>query len=422
VLDIEETLDYGIIAVPSKLVFKAVSECIEKGLKAVHVFTSGYSETGLPEGISLERELLNLVKGRIRLIGPNCMGIYCPKSGLSFNIAGTNEEGNIGVIAQSGTFAQSFIYSGRSRGFKMSKVVSYGNGIDLDSPDFLRYLADDRDTEVIALYIEGIRDGGRLKAALRYASLRKPVIALKGGVTEEGRRVAASHTGALAGSGDIWEYMFRQAGVIQVEEFDDLLNTAVALSLERPPAGRGVSIVTYSGGFGVVQTDMCIKAGLRVPRFSEDAIARLRKVVPAAGTMLGNPLDSWQLFYNNTGQGGTLADVLRIVADEKDIHSVVLQFDVIKWMLRMWKKDTRKNLEAVVSNLLEGCRHVRDVAGKPVIICIYLDPYTDSEEERELTLNMRSLCQGEGFPVFTLLNEAVRAISYMCRFAGHIKK
>jgi acyl-CoA synthetase (NDP forming) len=417
VLDIREPLDYGIIAVPARLALNAVKQCIEKGLKAVHVYTSGFAETGLPEGIALEKELKELAGGRIRLIGPNCMGIYCPKSGLSFNIEGTNEEGGIGVIAQSGTFAQAFIYSGRSMGFKMSKVVSYGNAVDLDSPDYLEYLADDPDTTVIALYIEGTRRGARLRSALRYAAGRKPVIVLKGGVTDEGRRVAASHTGALAGAGNIWSGMFKQAGAVQVEAFDELLNTTLALSLVKPPRGRGVGIVTYSGGFGVVQTDMCIKAGLKVPGFSPAGIEKLRKVVPAAGTMMGNPLDSWQLFYNYSGKGGTLGDVIRIVAEEKDIHSMVLQFDVINWMLRIWKDDTWPRLEAVARNALEACRHARESAGKPLIWSIFLDPFTDSQVERELTMKLRKMCQDEGFPVCLHLNAAIRAIAYMCEFS-----
>ncbi len=231
------------------------------------------------------------------MIGPNCMGIYCPRSGLSFNPGSKLIEGHIGVISQSGTFAQGFIHAGRSRNVNISKMVSYGNAIDLDCPEFLTYMADDPDTRVIALYVEGVKEGGPVRAALEYAASRKPVIVLKGGMTKQGGRVASSHTGALAGSGETWATLFRQTGVVQVDDFEDLVNTVIALNDSPLPGGNGVSIVTYSGGFSVVQSDMCIKAGLEVPQLSPAAVKELREFVPASGTMIGNPLDAWQLFY-----------------------------------------------------------------------------------------------------------------------------
>jgi len=416
ILDIDAPVDYAVIAVPARFVLSAVSDCISKGVRGVHIFTSGFSETGLPEGIRLEKELAELARGKIRIIGPNCMGLYCPKSGLSFNPASTNVEGSIGVICQSGTFAQMFVYAGRSMNVKISKMVSYGNAVDLDCPDFLEYLADDPDTSVIALYIEGIRDGKRLRAALEYAAGKKPLVALKGGVTGAGGRVAASHTGSLAGAGETWATMFKQSGVVQVDDIDDLMNATVAMSSSRAPAGTGVAIVTYSGGFAVVQSDMCVKAGLQVPQFSKKAIAELRKFVPAAGTMIGNPLDSWQLFYRFSGEG-RLSDVLRIVSGEEPIHTIILQFDIIRFMTMMWSERTEEHLRAIAADFLAGCRYARDEAGRLVIIAIYLDPYTDNEMERRLSVLLKKMCEEEGFPVCPSLKEAIRTVSYMCRYA-----
>jgi len=181
ILDIEGVVDYAILVVPARFVLKAVEECITKRVKVIHSYTSGFSETGLEEGIRMEKELGSLIRGKIRLVGPNCMGIYCPRSGLTFNPGSTNEEGHIGVISQSGTFAQAFILAGQTRNIKISKLVSYGNAVDLDCPDFLEYLADDPETSIIALYIEGIEDGKRLMKSLKYAADKKPVFALKGG-------------------------------------------------------------------------------------------------------------------------------------------------------------------------------------------------------------------------------------------------
>jgi acyl-CoA synthetase (NDP forming) len=416
ILDIAEPVDYAVIAVPAQFVLGAVSDCIGKGVRGVHIFTSGFSETGLPDGIRLEKELADLALGKIRVIGPNCMGSYCPKSGLSFNPASTNVEGSIGVISQSGTFAQIFVYAGRTMNMKISKMVSYGNAVDLDCPDFLEYLADDPDTSVIALYIEGIKDGKRLRSALEYASSKKPLVALKGGVTGAGGRIAASHTGSMAGTGQTWSTMFNQSGVVQVDDIDDLLNTTITISTSKLPLGTGVAIVTYSGGFAVVQSDMCVKAGLQVPQFSQKAIDKLRKFVPAAGTMIGNPLDSWQLFYRYSGEG-RLSDVLRIVSGEKPIDTIILQFDIIRFMTMMWGEGAEENLTTIAADFLAGCRYARDEAGKLVMITIALDPYTDNEMERRLSIMLKKMCEEAGFPVCQSLKEAVRTVSYMCRYA-----
>jgi acyl-CoA synthetase (NDP forming) len=416
VLDIEGPVDYVVLTLPARFVLKTVEECIEKGVRVIHSFTSGFGETGLEEGIRMEKELSALIKGKIRLIGPNCMGIYCPKSGLTFNPASTNEEGHIGVITQSGTFGQAFIHVGRTRNIKVSKVVSYGNAIDLDCPDFLEYLADDPDTNIIALYIEGIKDGKRLMQALRYAAEKKPVFALKGGVTSQGGRVANSHTGALAGSGETWATVFKQTGVVQVNDIQDLINICECLNDSPLPKGRGVSIITYSGGFSVVQSDMCVKAGLDVPQFSPEAIERLRKIVPVSGTMVGNPLDAWQVFYKLSDGEGNIADVFKIIAGEDYIHTIILQFDQVKFMITMWGDKLEENFEIIAENTLKGCLYARDVLGKPVLISIGLDPYSENEMERKYSLIFKKRCEAIGFPMLPSLFEAVSTTSYLYKY------
>jgi len=159
ILNIEDGIDYVVIAVPTLLVPKVLAECIEKGVKAVHIYTAGFSETGVEERKILQGEVKEISRDKVSVIGPNCMGIYCPKSGLTFSWDASAEEGPVGVISQSGTFAGEFLSTGKLRNIKFSKVISYGNAIDLDCPDFLEYLAHDPETEVIALYIEGTQNG-----------------------------------------------------------------------------------------------------------------------------------------------------------------------------------------------------------------------------------------------------------------------
>lgn len=416
ILDVEGDIDYVVIAVPAPVVPKILDECIRKGVKAVHVFTAGFSETGIEERKVLEDEVRSTAKGKVSLIGPNCMGICCPKSGLAFIPDILAEEGSVGVISQSGTFAGEFLSVGELRNVKFSKVISYGNAIDLDCPDFLEYLAHDSETKVIALYIEGTRNGKRLKDAMAEAARLKPVLALKGGVTEHGRRAASSHTGSLAGSPEIWSSLFRQAGVIQVENFDELLDTTLALSCVPLPEGKGTAIITNSGGFSVLETDLCVKAGLEVPQFTQETIAELRKIVPIAGTSINNPLDAWPIFYNVPGTTGTLADAIRILSHDRSIHSIVLHFDEIRYLRNVLGEAFESFLGELVRLMIRGCVYARDEMGRTIMICVALDAYSDDDKDREYHLSVKKAFEGERFPVYAALGASIKALANLYRF------
>ena len=416
ILDIESDIDYVVIAVPALIVPKVLAECIEKGVKTVHVFTAGFSETGLEERKVLEDEVQNIARGKVSLIGPNCMGICCPKSGLAFVPGVLTKEGPVGVISQSGTFAEQFLSIGELRNVKFSKVVSYGNAIDLDCPDFLEYLTNDSETEVIALYLEGTKNGKRLRAAMTEAAKLKPVLALKGGVTEHGRRAASSHTGSLAGSPEIWSSLFRQAGVIQVEDFDELLDTTLALSCVPLPSGKGTAIITNSGGFSVLETDLCVKAGLEVPQFTKETIAELRKMVPLAGTSINNPLDAWPIFYNMPGKRGTLADAIKTLSHDKNINSIILHFDEVRYLRHVLGEATENFLKELVKIMVQGCRYARDEMGKTIMICVSLDAYSEDEVDRRYHLLAKKAFEGEQFPVYPALGASIKALSNLYRY------
>jgi acyl-CoA synthetase (NDP forming) len=422
ILDIPVEIDFVIIAVPAMHVPKILTECIEKGVKTAHVFTAGFSETGIPERIKLENEVRDVAKGKIRLIGPNCMGIYCSKSGLSFTWDASFEEGPVGVVSQSGTFGVEFLNIGKIRNLKFSKVVSYGNAIDLDCPDFLEYLANDPDTKIIALYMEGTKNGRRLKSALAHAADKKPVLALKGGVTEHGSRAASSHTGSLAGSPEIWSSIFRQTGVAQVEDFDELLNASLALTYAPFPAGKGTSIITNSGGFSVLETDVCVKAGLEVPQFTQETLAQLRKMVPIAGTSISNPLDAWPIFYNLSGSEGNLGDVIKILARDKNIHSIILHMDEINYLRRVLGPAFEGHLKEVVDLMLNGCLYAHDEIGKPVMLCISMETFTDDEEDRRYHLMVKKTFEDKRFPVFPTLRDTIKALFNLYRLGLRFSK
>ena len=416
ILDIEGEIDYVVIAVPALLVPKVLIECIEKSVKAVHVFTAGFSETGLEDRIVLEDEVQNIARGKVSLIGPNCMGICCPKSGLAFVPGILTKEGPVGVISQSGTFAEQFLSIGELRNVKFSKVISYGNAIDLDCPDFLEYLTNDSETEVIALYIEGTKNGERLRTTLTEAVKLKPVLALKGGVTEHGHRAASSHTGSLAGSPEIWSSLFKQVGVVQVDDFDELLDTTLALSYVPLPSGKGTAIITNSGGFSVLETDLCVKAGLEVPQFTKETLAKLREMVPVAGTSINNPLDAWPIFYNTPGTTGTLADAIKAIAHDKNINSIILHFDEVRYLRYALGEAFEDLLKELTRIMVQGCKYARDEMGKTVMICVSLDAYSEDEEDRMYHLLVKKAFELERFPVYPALGAAIKALSNLYKY------
>ena len=195
--DIPGQVDYVISCIPARSAVDLVADCASKGVKAMHLYTSGFGETGEQDGIRLEQELVQRSREvGIRILGPNCIGLHYPKYGLAIGRSRFSKRGgSVGCVVQSGGHAWYIVSSGSLRGLGFSKVVSFGNACDLNEVDFLEYLVDDPDTEVIAAYIEGIRDGPGFVQAARRASSTKPLIMLKGGRTDAGKRAVASHTG-----------------------------------------------------------------------------------------------------------------------------------------------------------------------------------------------------------------------------------
>jgi len=419
ILGVENQIDYAVLRVAAAVVPRAIEECIQKGVKVAQIYTAGFSETGIPERVEMERKIREMARGKIRLIGPNCLGVYCPRSGQSIAAESSEEEGGVGVVSQSGSVAESLSYFGKTKNLKFSKVVSYGNAIDLDAPDFLEYLADDPETKIIALYIEGPKDAPRLKAALNKAAGRKPVIAIKGGMTEQGMRAASSHTGSMAATPETWRALFKQAGALQAESFEEMVNTLMAFVHSPIPRGNTLSIITSSGGFSVIQTDLCLRAGMEVPRFTEETLDSLRRLVPIAGTSIGNPIDAWPVFSRVSGSGN-LADVIQVVAEDRNIHSLVFHFDQFRYLRRGLGSKIGAHMKVLIDLIIKGCRYAREVIGKPVMICVVLDPHHDDEEERKYSLMIQRALVENGFPVYSNLDATIRALANLYRFNARL--
>ncbi len=285
-------VDLAIVLVPHHGALSVIRECAAKGVKGAVLFTAGYKETGTDEGKALEEELVDVAHSSgMRLIGPNCMGLYSPKTGLSFFPQLSKEPGPVGIISHSGSLTNILGRMAPQNGIRFSKVVSIGNECDLTSADFLMYLGRDPETRLIGAYLEGIKNGPFFLEALKEASLKKPVILWKLGMTQEGSRAAASHTGALAGAVDIWEGVVRQGGAIPVVGFEAWVDALIGFSFLTSRLGDRMAIISGPGGLAVSVAEACGRAGLKLAQLSSETRSVLAKVVPPTGTSLRNPID-----------------------------------------------------------------------------------------------------------------------------------
>ncbi len=289
----------------------------------------------------------------------------------------------------------------------------------MDAPDFLEYFADDRETEIIAFYIEGTRNPLRLKKALKQVARQKPVVAIKGGVTAQGIRVALSHTGSLGGAPEIWQAFFKQAGVLEVQNLREMLNVLISLDHFSLPFGPGISIITNSGGFSVIQTDYALRMGMDIPKFSPQTINALRQIVPLAGTSIANPLDAWPIFYSLSPQGN-IAEIIKIVAADPNISALILHFDQFRYLRRALGQEVKKHMELLVPLMAEGCAWAREQEKKSVFLAVSLDPFLEDEEERYYNLLLKKEFSAKGLPVFADLEEAIKTLAYLHQWADKL--
>jgi acetyl coenzyme A synthetase (ADP forming)-like protein len=296
VLKVKDKIDLAIIVVPAPIVGKVLRQCVKKKIKAVIIISAGFSEIG-EEGRKREEKLKKIVKGKkVRIIGPNVIGVYCPKTKvdtlfLSKERLKRPKHGNVAIISQSGAVGSTILDSMAEIGVGISKFVSYGNAADVNEVDLLKYLKKDKDTKVIAVYIEGIKSkGDEFVKVLKEVGKKKPIIILKAGKTEKGRKAVISHTGSLAGSYEVYSAVFKQAKIIEAENWEDLFDLCKLLSMQPLPKGNKVLIVTNGGGFGILATDEAEKLGLNLKEPSEKMKKKLKKVFPPH-VIISNPLD-----------------------------------------------------------------------------------------------------------------------------------
>ncbi len=286
-----DEIDLAVIVVPSKVVPGILRECADKGVKGAIVVPGGFSEEG-GEGIEIERELAVIAEDAgMRLVGPNTMGVYCGRSSLYAMMPPVRPKpGPVAFVAQSGNLGTQMMSIGQRKEIGFSKFAASGNEAATAASDYLKYFGRDPDTKVLLAYIEGLKDGREFIDAASEITREKPLIVFKGGQTAAGMKAASSHTGAMAGSAQIYNAAFKQCGAVIASTPNEMLDLAWAFAELPLPRSNRVGILTWGGGWGVVTADACEKAGLAIPPLSENTIAAIDKLLPPYWSR-NNPID-----------------------------------------------------------------------------------------------------------------------------------
>jgi acetyltransferase len=391
VLEIPDPVDLAVIIVPSAGVAQVLEECGRKGIKGAIVITAGFKELG-GEGVNKEAALLAAArKSGIPLLGPNCLGIINTDPRLSLNASFSRlmpQPGNIALISQSGAVGVAALEYAQAERIGLSKFVSVGNKADLNENDFLAYLLEDPQTDVILLYLEDLADPRRFFRLAQKSGLKKPILAIKSGRTAAGAQAASSHTGALAGSDAAYDALFAQCGVFRVESLEELFDYAAAFATQPLPEGNRTAIVTNAGGLGIMATDAAVRYGLTMAAFQEETVKTLREGLPAAAN-IHNPVD----VLGDATPERYAAALEGVLADPGVDGAIVISTPQLM-----------TNLAAIAAEVARtAARHQ-----KPTLVC----QMALGEIEETLTI----LTQGR-LPHYHFPEETARALAAMARFA-----
>lgn len=398
-LELPELPDLAMIALPSHRVPAALEDCARIGARFIHILSAGFSELGTPEGKQLEDAIRDIaMKSGLFIMGPNCMGPYCPASHLTAWGAIPGITGGLGVISQSGGITQRLTEYVCSLGLGVSKAASIGNATCLDTTDFLAYLAEDEGTRVIAIYLEGTNDGRKLLSLARTTAVTKPIIMLKGGESERGALTVSSHTGKMAGHREVWQAFFRQSRVVPVTNINEWVDAILALSLLPPARGNRVFIVGGGGGNSILYADTCIREGLSVPAPEAQSLDRLRPLVPMAGSIAGNPLDYWEAYIS----AERLCDILDIAYHDTRVDLLLVDRLIPR---RAYHSPPVADYVAEVSHFI-----THHPARKPTVFTIDYDGGDGELWEQGATLRRR-FCEA-GIPAYPAFERAARALAH----------
>jgi acyl-CoA synthetase (NDP forming) len=398
VLDVPGEIDLAVIAIPAQGVAQTMAECAQKRIRFAVVHSVGFSEMGA-EGRKLEKQVVEAARsGGVRIVGPNCMGIFSPKGRINTIAPMARvpmEPGGVAYVGQSGWVCENMTRLSSERGLRSSGVISIGNQSDLTIEDFLEYFGNDPETKVFAAYIEGIKQPRRFLKLAGEISPRKPIIVWKGGSSEFGAKSALSHTGSLAGDYAVFQAACKQEGIISASSLEELLDLAVAFSCPYLPAGNEVGVLIEAGGGAVATSDACAKVGLRISPLPVHVQNQLReflegKVPPSPARK--NPVDLVWVPLNDPSS--VYASSLEIIAPAVDSCLTV-------WYAFL-------NDESFLSRL----KSIRDQNQKPIIVVAA----NSLDQSQGMPLAVKS-----GIPTYVMPENAVKALAAMTQRAEYLR-
>jgi acetyl-CoA synthetase (ADP-forming) len=413
VIDIPETVELAVIVVAAPRVPKVSRECVQKGIKAAVVVSGGFAESG-GEGVELEADLVKVARqGGMRFIGPNTMGHANTSSQLS-TLAWTFETppGPVALLSQSGNYGHRILHRGMMSGIGFSKFVCTGNEADIRFADYFEYLADDKDSRIIAAYIEGLREGRRFFELAKKITPHKPVIVIKSGATKASAEAAMSHTATLAGSDEIYDAAFHQAGVLRVEDDDELCDVVTALLYQPLPRGKKIGILTIGGGLGVMSAEACEKEGLEIPKLAPETIEKLNAQLPPRWSH-ANPVDMAGI---SMAENPVIFPSLFAMMDDKNIDAVLLQAPIganTDRLAAIYNKEEIKAYRQAEEQALDQLKLRVKRDQKPVFM---VKPAVEFATDPEVA----SLFSREGIPVYPSPRRAARVLNQLAWYRRYL--
>jgi acetyl-CoA synthetase (ADP-forming)/acetyltransferase len=401
--EIPESIDLAIITLRAPYVPPIVADCVQTGVRFAVIFSSGFTEGGYPD---LEEQIKALVRwGPTRLVGPNCIGPYCPESGVTFAMEEkAREPGNVGFVSQSGGHSITYKTLAGSRGIHFNKILSLGNQCDLTVHEVLRYYAQDPQIRVICAYVEQAKGGKEFSRTLREVACKKPLVIMKGGATEVGARAAFSHTGALASYSQVWQKAVHQLGAILVDDLEEMADATFSCLTLDLPRGPRVGIVVVGGGSSVEMTDMCARNFLEVPILGKETQERIAENIPEANTSCKNPVDlGFMGFFPQI-----YSQSIRLTAKDPNIDALLL-YQITEYFQQFTPHlDWPGNIAAEMAK-------IRRELEKPLVIVI---PPLEQDKPEFIT-KRQTLVQKlrqNGIPVFPTIDRAAKVIHRLQRY------
>lgn len=415
VTDIPGPVDLATILVPAPAVPQVLEECLQKGVKGAQIITAGFGERD-DEGVRLEKEIAAIAAKGIRVIGPNCFGIYCPRGGLTIPPGESlpKDSGPVACISQSGGYGIRIPRQADGMGIRFSKLVSYGNAVDVNECDLLEYFYEDPETKIIIGYIEGVKNGPRFFELLKKVTLEKPVILWKGGLTEGGARAVKSHTASLSGQAQVWDALFKQSGAVGVNGLNELIDATLGFLHLPAIKGRKFCVVGGGGGIGVAAADACERVGISLPVFSRELQQKLLKIVPAQGASVRNPVDVGSPFPAPP----MLKAVLDAVFSDTDVDGIIVSEIEMSPVMRGGQPDLMR--QEMLNQNQRTPIEARDKFGRPVIMVLPVEgtgsEFTEAEGARR---RVADFYLKHDIPVFLTLERAAVTLSRFVTYWQH---